>query len=129
MDNVNETYWKVWEYLVRLVRDEVERTSQSAVAKRIGVSRSAVNRWVHGIRGERVELSNCLRIVQALGGDLAMLARDLGYKEVAQILELSREKQQTLLDLLELLMEGGPVAEKLEQEIEFLKQLKRMSTD
>ncbi len=106
------------------MRDEVERTSQGAVAKRSNESRSAVNRWVYGIRGERIELSNCLHIVQALGGDLAMLARDLGYKEVARIVELSKEKQEMLLDLLELLEKGGPAAEKLKQEIEFLKTYK-----
>ncbi len=59
-----------------------------------------------------------------LGGDLAMLARDLGYKEVARIVELSKEKQEMLLDLLELLEKGGPAAEKHKQEIEFLKTYK-----
>jgi len=75
---------------------------------------------VRGQRGERVDLSVCLRIIATLGGDLVDLARDLGFEEVARILELGRDKQRLLLDFLELPEQEGPAAEKFKQEIEFL---------
>lgn len=148
MGERDETYWKVWGYLVRLVQEEAENTSEGDVARRIGVARTTVNRWIRGLRGERVELGVCLRIIETLGGDLVELARELGYEDMARILELGKDKQrllvqmlellekegtesekkkeeqQLLLDILQLLKEGGPAAKKLRQEIEFLKQMK-----
>lgn len=70
-----------------------------------------------------MDLSVCLRIIATLGGDLVELARELGFEKVARILELREENQQLLLDIMEMIERGGPAAEKLRNEVEFLKKL------
>lgn len=128
MDN-QELFNRVWGHLLRVLRAEVEKSNESRVAKRLGVSHSTVNRWLSGERGERVELSHCLRIIANLGGDLVALAKELGYEDVAKILEFDHSSRTVLLDVIAILEQGGPAADKLLQEVQFLQRLAGDSGD
>lgn len=117
---------QIWGHLLTLLREEVDKSSIRKVAKRLDVYPTTVARWVNGERGERIELSHCLRIITALGGDLVSALQELGFEDVAELLQMDAASLRMVRAVVEILQKGGPAADKLRGEISFLRAMQEI---
>jgi len=110
-DDINDVsqrlFDQVWGHLLTLLREEVDKSSIRKVAKRLDVYPTTVARWVNGERGERIELSHCLRIITALGGDLVSALQELGFEDFAKLLQMDAASLRMVRAVVEILRKGG----------------------
>ena len=119
--DIDVLYAKVWNLLVSAVRSKAEETNQSEVARTLGVAPVTVSRWLSGDRGsQRLSLREAITLIHKLGVDVEEIVRLIAPEKVDLVAVLLGLEKDTLSRLASIFDSGGPEAEKLKAEIDFL---------
>ena len=96
---------QVFSYLVERIRNEVGKgTSQTQIARNIGVSQALISLWLSGKRGGSTSLTTIMRCYRALGGDMGELLRSVLGEEVASPIVAAYEDDPEILEAIAILL-------------------------
>ena len=100
-------YDKVWNLLLRVVREEVRQTNASAVGRRVGKNPSTIIRWVNEETGAQgISLKDALEVIVKLGVPMSEVLEALSPDKAARI-ALLLENAPELLEKLCVIVESG----------------------